>query len=30
VSLADFERVSLTFGPSPVAPLAQLSAHLGG
>jgi 1-aminocyclopropane-1-carboxylate deaminase len=30
VSLADFERVSLTFGPSPVAPLERLGTHLGG
>jgi len=30
VSLADFPRYSLTFGPSPVHPLKRLSAHLGG
>jgi 1-aminocyclopropane-1-carboxylate deaminase len=30
VSLADFERVPLTFGPSPVHRLERLSAHLGG
>ncbi|WP_150307434.1 1-aminocyclopropane-1-carboxylate deaminase [Planctomonas psychrotolerans] len=28
--LTDFERYSLTFGPSPVHPLARLSEHLGG
>jgi 1-aminocyclopropane-1-carboxylate deaminase len=30
VSLADFPRHPLTFGPSPVHPLRRLSAHLGG
>jgi 1-aminocyclopropane-1-carboxylate deaminase len=30
VSLADFERVPLLFGPSPVHRLERLSAHLGG
>ena len=30
MSLADFERVPLLFGPSPVHPLERLSAHLGG
>src|SRR4029079_11654957 len=30
VSLADFDRVPLTFGPSPVHPLRRLSEHLGG
>jgi 1-aminocyclopropane-1-carboxylate deaminase len=30
VSLADFERVPLTFGPSPVHRLERLSDHLGG
>lgn len=30
MSLADFPRYSLTFGPSPVHPLKRLSAHLGG
>jgi 1-aminocyclopropane-1-carboxylate deaminase len=30
VSLADFERVPLLFGPSPVHPLARLSEELGG
>jgi 1-aminocyclopropane-1-carboxylate deaminase len=30
VSLADFERVPLIFGPSPVHRLERLSAHLGG
>ena len=30
MSLADFERVPLTFGPSPVHRLERLSAHLGG
>ena len=29
-SLADFPRVPLTFGPSPVHRLERLSAHLGG
>ena len=28
--LDDFERYPLTFGPSPIEPLARLSAHLGG
>jgi 1-aminocyclopropane-1-carboxylate deaminase len=30
VSIHDFERYPLTFGPSPVHPLKRLSAHLGG
>jgi 1-aminocyclopropane-1-carboxylate deaminase len=30
VSLSDFERIPLTFGPSPVHRLERLSAHLGG
>ena len=30
MSLADFPRHPLTFGPSPVHPLRRLSAHLGG
>lgn len=30
MSLADFPRHPLTFGPSPVHPLKRLSAHLGG
>jgi len=30
MSLADFPRVPLTFGPSPVHRLERLSAHLGG
>ncbi len=30
MSLADFPRVPLTFGPSPVHRLDRLSAHLGG
>jgi 1-aminocyclopropane-1-carboxylate deaminase len=30
VSLDDFERYPLLFGPSPVHPLDRLSAHLGG
>jgi 1-aminocyclopropane-1-carboxylate deaminase len=30
VALADFPRHPLTFGPSPVHPVARLSAHLGG
>ena len=30
MSLADFERVPLLFGPSPVHPLERLSEHLGG
>jgi 1-aminocyclopropane-1-carboxylate deaminase len=30
VSLADFERVPLTFGPSPVHRFERLSEHLGG
>jgi len=30
VSLADFDRVPLTFGPSPVHPLRRLTEHLGG
>jgi len=30
VSLADFPRYPLLFGPSPVHPLERLSAHLGG
>jgi 1-aminocyclopropane-1-carboxylate deaminase len=30
VSLQDFPRYPLTFGPSPVHPLQRLSAHLGG
>ena len=30
VSLADFDRVPLTFGPSPVHPLRRLTEQLGG
>jgi 1-aminocyclopropane-1-carboxylate deaminase len=30
VSLEDFDRVELLFGPSPVHPLERLSEHLGG
>jgi 1-aminocyclopropane-1-carboxylate deaminase len=30
VSIADFDRHSLTFGPSPVHPLRRLTEHLGG
>ena len=30
MSLDDFERVDLLFGPSPVHPLPRLSEHLGG
>ncbi len=30
MSLDDFERYPLTFGPSPVHPLPRLSEHLGG
>ena len=30
MSLADFNRMPLTFGPSPLHPLERLSAHLGG
>jgi 1-aminocyclopropane-1-carboxylate deaminase/D-cysteine desulfhydrase-like pyridoxal-dependent ACC family enzyme len=30
MGLADFDRVPLLFGPSPVHPLARLSEHLGG
>ena len=30
MSLADFPRYPLTFGPSPVHPLKRLTAHLGG
>ncbi len=30
MSLADFPRHPLTFGPSPIHPLDRLSAHLGG
>jgi 1-aminocyclopropane-1-carboxylate deaminase len=30
MSIADFERYPLTFGPSPVHALDRLSAHLGG
>ncbi|GAA0949237.1 1-aminocyclopropane-1-carboxylate deaminase [Kribbella koreensis] len=30
MSLSDFPRHSLTFGPSPVHPLKRLSEHLGG
>lgn len=30
MALSDFPRHPLTFGPSPVHPLARLSAHLGG
>src|SRR6202161_117005 len=30
MSLSDFPRHPLTFGPSPVHPLERLSAHLGG
>jgi 1-aminocyclopropane-1-carboxylate deaminase len=30
MSIADFDRYPLTFGPSPVHPLDRLTAHLGG
>jgi 1-aminocyclopropane-1-carboxylate deaminase len=30
VSIADFERYPLTFGPSPIHPLERLSEYLGG
>ena len=30
MSLSDFERYPLTFGPSPVHPLPRLAEHLGG
>lgn len=30
MSLADFPRHQLTFGPSPIHPLERLSSHLGG
>jgi len=30
MSIHDFERYPLTFGPSPIHPLKRLSAHLGG
>jgi len=30
MSLNDFERYPLLFGPSPVHPLDRLSDHLGG
>lgn len=30
MAITDFERYPLTFGPSPVHPLRNLSAHLGG
>ncbi|HSU37410.1 MAG TPA: 1-aminocyclopropane-1-carboxylate deaminase [Propionibacteriaceae bacterium] len=30
MSLADFDRYPLTFGPSPIEPLPRLSRHLGG
>src|SRR5215216_1862988 len=30
MTLADFPRHPLTFGPSPVHPLPRLGAHLGG
>jgi 1-aminocyclopropane-1-carboxylate deaminase len=30
VSIADFERYPLLFGPSPIHPLQRLSEHLGG
>ena len=30
MTLADFDRVPLLFGPSPLQPLARLSEHLGG
>jgi 1-aminocyclopropane-1-carboxylate deaminase len=30
MTLQDFERYPLTFGPSPVHPLERLTAHLGG
>ncbi len=30
MSLADFPRHPLTFGPSPIHPMPRLSAHLGG
>ena len=29
-ALADYARVPLTFGPSPIQPLERLTAHLGG
>ena len=30
MSLADFDRYPLTFGPSPLQPLSRLTEHLGG
>ena len=30
MSLADFERYPLTFGPSPIHPLNRLTEYLGG
>lgn len=30
MAITDFERYPLTFGPSPVHQLKNLSAHLGG
>ena len=30
MAISDFERYPLTFGPSPVHPLENLSKHLGG
>ena len=30
INLAKFERYPLTFGPTPIEPLARLSQHLGG
>jgi 1-aminocyclopropane-1-carboxylate deaminase len=30
MSLSDFDRYPLTFGPSPIHPLDRLTAHLGG
>ena len=30
MSIEDFERYPLTFGPSPIHPLDRLTAHLGG
>jgi 1-aminocyclopropane-1-carboxylate deaminase len=30
MSVADFDRYALTFGPSPIERLPRLSQHLGG
>ena len=30
IDLSPFERYPLTFGPTPIEPLARLSQHLGG